>query len=141
MIVCDTAPLVAAALYRDPDHRRCVDLFAGLRLANRPMFIPAPIVAEVGYLLARKAGAHIEAHFLRSLAAGDFILTDLTQADCGRMAELVEQYADLPLGTSDASVIAVAERLDITEVATLDHRHFTVVRPRHVNALTLLPEN
>jgi predicted nucleic acid-binding protein len=56
------------------------------------------------------------------------------------MAELVEQYADLPLGTSDASVIALAERLDVTEVATLDLRHFTIVRPRHVQALTLLPE-
>lgn len=55
------------------------------------------------------------------------------------MAELVEQYADLPLGTTDASVIALAERLNITEVATLDRRHFTVVRPRHVEALILLP--
>ena len=55
------------------------------------------------------------------------------------MAELVEQYADLPLGTIGRVVIAVAERLNITEVATLDLRHFTVVRPRHVQALTLLP--
>lgn len=56
------------------------------------------------------------------------------------MSELVEQYADLPLGTTDASVIALAERLDINEIATLDRRHFTVVRPRHVDAFTLLPE-
>ena len=55
------------------------------------------------------------------------------------MAELVEQYADLPLGTTDAAVITVAERLDITEIATLDRRHFTVVRPRRAAALTLLP--
>ena len=55
------------------------------------------------------------------------------------MADLVEQYADLPLGTTDAAVIAVAERLNVTEVATLDHRHFTVVRPDHVKSLTLLP--
>ncbi|GAB3435824.1 type II toxin-antitoxin system VapC family toxin [Actinophytocola sediminis] len=140
MIVCDTAPLVAAALFRDPDHRRCVDLFTGLRLANREMLLPAPIIAEVGYLLAREAGAHVEATFLHSLAEGDFIPVELIAADYERMAVLVRQYADLPLGTSDASVIALAERLDITEVATLDLRHFTVVRPRHVQALTLLPE-
>jgi predicted nucleic acid-binding protein len=132
--------LVAAALFRDPDHRRCVDLFAGLRMANRDMLLPAPIIAEVGYLLAAKAGAHIESSFLRSVAAGDFISVDLTDTDYARMAELVEQYADLPLGTSDASVIALAERLGVTEVATLDLRHFTIVRPRHVQALTLLPE-
>ncbi len=55
------------------------------------------------------------------------------------MGELVEQYGDLPLGTADAAVIAIAERLDIAEIATLDRRHFTVVRPRRVPALTLLP--
>ncbi|GAA4546285.1 hypothetical protein [Pseudonocardia xishanensis] len=55
------------------------------------------------------------------------------------MADLVDTYADLPLGTSDASVVALAERLGVTEVATLDHRHFRVVRPRHVDAFTLLP--
>jgi uncharacterized protein len=140
VIVCDTAPVVAAALLRDPDHRRCVDLFTGLRLANREMLLPAPIIAEIGYLLNRDAGAHAEAVFLRSIAAGDFIPVDLELEDYERMAALVEQYADLPLGTSDASVIALAERLDITEVATLDLRHFRVVRPRHVHALTLLPE-
>jgi len=56
------------------------------------------------------------------------------------MAELTEQYIDMPLGTTDASVIALAERLDITEIATLDRRHFTAVRPRHLEAFTLLPE-
>ena len=55
------------------------------------------------------------------------------------MAEMVERYADLPLGAADASVIAVAERLGAREIATLDRRDFTVVRPSHVNALTLLP--
>lgn len=55
------------------------------------------------------------------------------------MAELVQQYANFPLGTADASVIALAERLGLHEVGTLDRRNFTVVRPLHVTALTLLP--
>jgi len=139
VIICDTAPIVAAALYKDPDHRRCVDLFTGLRLANRQLLLPSPIVAEVGYLLGVKADARTEAFFLRALADRDFIPVDLTSANYARMAELVEQYHDLPLGTSDASVIALAERLDVDEIATLDLRHFTVVRPRHVKAFTLLP--
>lgn len=127
-------------MYKDPDYRRCVDLFTGLHLANRPMVIPAPVIAEVGYLLGTRAGAQAESFFLRSLADGDFLVEDLTSVDYGRGADLVEQYGDLPLGTTDAAVIAVAERLNVPEVATLDHRHFTVVRPRHVKALTLLPE-
>jgi uncharacterized protein len=100
VIIRDTAPLVAAALYRDPDHHRCVELFTGLRLVNREMLLPAPIIAEVGYLLAAKAGPRIEAAFPRAVAVGDFVPVELMPTDYDRMADLVEQYADLPLGTS-----------------------------------------
>ena len=139
MIVCDTGPLVAAALSNDTDHAACVRLFNDMHAAGRDLLIPATVTAEVGYLLAREAGARVESLFLRSLAEGDFAAVDLTAADYARMAELVDTYGDLPLGTTDASVIAVAERLKLTDVATLDRRHFTVVRPNHVNSLTLLP--
>ncbi|QSB16394.1 hypothetical protein JQS43_08985 [Natronosporangium hydrolyticum] len=73
------------------------------------------------------------------MAQGEFDLVAVTTADMQRMAELVRRYADLPLGGVDASVIAIAERLGVAEVATLDLRHFTVVRPSHVRSLTLLP--
>ncbi|HEY8200757.1 MAG TPA: PIN domain-containing protein [Actinomycetota bacterium] len=56
-----------------------------------------------------------------------------------RVAELVSRYRDLPLGTVDASVVAAAERLQATTIATLDRRHFSVVRPAHVSAFELLP--
>lgn len=64
---------------------------------------------------------------------------DLVAEDARRAAALVRTYADMPLGTTDATVVAIAERLGLAEVATLDRRHFTVVRPAHVSALTLLP--
>jgi len=66
-------------------------------------------------------------------------IVDLELTDYERMAELVETYADFPLGTTDAAVVAAAERLDITEIATLDRRHFHAVRPRHIGSFTLLP--
>jgi len=138
VIVCDTGPLVAAALSNDTDHDACVRLFNDMHAAGRDLLIPATVTAEVGYLLAREAGARVESLFLRSLAEGDFAAVDLTAADYARMAEPVDTYGDLPLGTADASVIAVAERLKLTDVATLDRRRFTVVRPSHVNSLTLL---
>lgn len=139
MIVCDTGPLVAAALSNDDDHHACVELLTGLRLAERQVLVPATVVAEVGYLLAREAGAAIESMFLRSLSNGDLVPVELGTDDYARMADLVDQYADFPLGTTDAAVIAIAERLDISEIATLDRRHFTVVRPRRGVAFTLLP--
>jgi hypothetical protein len=67
-------------------------------------------------------------------------VVDDLEPDLDRIAELVERYADLPLGTVDASVVALTERLELREVATPDHRDFSVVRLRHTAALTLLPQ-
>lgn len=77
--------------------------------------------------------------FLGDLAGGSFTVEPVAAADWIRIAELVARYRDLPLGTVDASVVATAERLGITEIATVDRRHFSVVRPGHVSAFTLLP--
>ena len=96
MIVCDTGPLVAAALSNDDDHHACVELLTGLRLAERQVLVPATVVAEVGYLLAREAGAAIESMFLRSLSNGDLVPVELGTDDYARMADLVDQYADFP---------------------------------------------
>lgn len=71
MIVCVTGPLVAAALRNDDDHYACVELRTGLHLAGRRLLVPGPVVAEVGCLLAREAGARLEYMFLPSLADGD----------------------------------------------------------------------
>lgn len=73
------------------------------------------------------------------LSGGDLIAEALHPSDFERIGELVSRYRNLPLGTVDASVVAAAERLGATEIATLDRRHFSVVRPRHVESFTLLP--
>jgi uncharacterized protein len=136
MILVDTGPLVAAANRKDVHHAESVAALAG---ATRPRFVPGLVIAEVCYLLARDAGAAVEAEFLRSFATGFLTVVDLTANDLGRSAELVEQYGDLPLGATDACLVALAERLGIVELVTLDRRHFSVVRPRHVDSLTLIP--
>ena len=100
--------------------------------------IPALVVAEATYLVARRLGSHAEAGFLRGLTSFD-IEAPLPE-DWTRIGELVEQYADLRLGGTDASVVALAERLDTDVVITLDRRHFGAVRPRHCTAFRLLPE-
>lgn len=97
------------------------------------------VVAEAGWLIDRQLGPRAEAAFYRSVADGDLVTEPLTEEDWRRVAGLVETYADLGLGGVDAGLIAIAERLDLRELATLDLRHFRVVRPRHVDAFTLLP--
>jgi predicted nucleic acid-binding protein len=84
-------------------------------------------------------GVGPEVRFLGDLASGAFRVEPVAAADWIRIAELVSRYRDLPLGSVDASVVTTAERLGITEVATVDRRHFSVVRPNHCNNFTLLP--
>lgn len=101
--------------------------------------MPTLVITEVAYLIGSRLGADAEVRFLGDLAAGAFAVEPVDPSDWLRIAELVGRYRDLPLGTVDASVVAVGERLGITEVATVDRRHFSVVRPRHVGGFTLLP--
>lgn len=136
MIICDTGPLVAVLNETDDEHRRFLDL---LERHPGPLLIPSPVLTEVCYFLESRVGPHAESAFLRAVLDGEFKLIELTRADLARMAELVECYADFPLGAVDASVIAVAERLKVSQVAMLDQKHFSVVRPSHCGALTLLP--
>jgi len=96
-------------------------------------------MGEIGYLLQSRVGPHAEVTFLKSFGGDGFHVAELHDDDIKRMAELVEAYISLPLGIVDAAVVAIAERLKLTEVATLDHRHFTVVRPHHVPSFALLP--
>jgi uncharacterized protein len=103
------------------------------------LIVPILVVTEVAYLLATRLGVEPEVRFLGDLAAGAFSIDPVPAGDWLRIAELVATYRDLPLGTVDASIVAAAERLDITDVATTDRRHFGVVRPRHTASLTLLP--
>ena len=132
--VVDTGPLYAAIDADDADHRRCVE---ALTAAGQRLVIPAMVVAETSYLVASRLGPVVEATFLRSLGALSVELP--LPEDWQRIADLVEQYADFPLGGTDAAVVALAERLGTDVVITLDRRHFSAVRPRHCSELHLLP--
>jgi len=137
MLVVDAGPLVAAASNRDRNHARCVQL---LQNARGPLVVPALVVTEVAYFLADRIGAAAERAFATSLRAGELLVEPVEPADWQRIVALLDEYADLDLGIVDASVVAACERLDQADLATLDRRHFSVVRPRHVPALNLLPE-
>lgn len=97
------------------------------------------VITEVSYLLATRLGAEAEVRFLGDVASGALTPLDVGAADWLRIAELVARYADLPLGTVDASVVAAAERHGVTTIATFDRRHFRVVRARHIDAFDLVP--
>ena len=132
----DAGPLYA---YVDADDNHHADGLSLLESHPGPLLVPELVVTEVVYLLGTRLGAEAEVRFLGDFAAGNLIAEPVAAEDWLRMAELVGRSADLPLGSVDASVVAAGERLAVREVATLDRRHFGVVRPSHLDAFELLP--
>ncbi len=104
-----------------------------------PLLVPVLCITEVAYLIESRLGAEAQVRFLGDLASGALIPEPVAAVDWLRIAELVWQYRDLSLGTVDAAVVAAAERLGVKTIATLDHRHFGVVAPNHVESFELLP--
>jgi|SRR5690606_21203487 len=109
-------------------------------VSDRDLLLPVPVLTEVCQLLEKDQGPHLEAEFLRLLAdSPQFKLWMPDTSSVSRMAVLVEQYADFPLGAADSAVIAAAEQSGTHEIATLDRRHFRAVRPVHVAYFELHP--
>lgn len=134
-MIVDTGPLYAAMDVADRNHERCLDL---LSRHQGPLLVPTMVIAEVTYFIEQRLGPEQEVRFLGDLSAGNLLAQPVAPADWLRIAELVARYRDLRLGATDASVVAAAERLGETEIATLDRRHFSVVQAAH-GPLTLLP--
>jgi predicted nucleic acid-binding protein len=139
VILVDTNVIVALADRSDTAHERCR---RWLEKQTDELALPITVLAEASYLNDRFGGPPAEAQFLDSVGsepARRFLPVNLTDADLRRMSELVRQYADRRLGGTDASLVAVAERLGIATIATMNRRDFDNVRPRHVPAFTIVP--
>lgn len=134
LAIVDTGPLYATVDSDDQDHARCRSV---LERRDLELVVPALVVAEVAYLVGRRLGAAIEAAFVRGLA--DLEVEAPAWDEWPVIADLVERYGDFPLGTTDASVIALADRLDAKLIVTLDRRHFDAVRPMTGASFDLLP--
>jgi uncharacterized protein len=133
-LIVDTGPLVALLDATDPDHERCEELLQG---STEARVVPVGVLVEVEYMLRPWPDAF--SALLEEFKAGALEILDLPSRWLLRSGELIDRYRDLPLGFVDATVLAATEMLAETKLATLDHRHFTVVRPAHTAALALLP--
>ena len=134
-ILVDTGPLFALADRSDQDHQRVTRFFQDTR---ELLVVPITVVPEVAHLLNVRLGGDAVRAFTHSLAQGELRVEGITHTDLRRIDELLTQYADSRLDLVDSSVVAVAERLDIVQVLTLDWRDFSIVRPRHCSSLDIL---
>lgn len=137
MLLVDTNVWFETIDDRNRDYTRCVTA-----LTNNvgQLATLVTVVTETAWMIEDRFGPEAETKFLRTVTTPEAVtLIDMTPEDWTRVIELVDSYQSLGLGTVDASIIAVAERLKITTIATLNHRDFAVVRPAHCPAFTLLP--
>lgn len=135
-LILDTGPLYAALDRDDQDHAVCRKLIED---AREPLVLPAPVMVELDYLIHRSLGPGVLVGLLDDIQVGAFRVEDLEAGDYRRIGELCDRYADADIGFVDAAVLAITERLGEDKLATLDRRHFGTLRPRHVEALRLLP--
>lgn len=137
-LVLDTGLLYATLDRSDAQYRRCLDL---LQDATEPLVIPAPVLIEVDWLVHSRLHAGVFLALLDDIIAGAYHVEELRPEDYRRISELIDRYVDADIGFVDAAVLAIVERLQEPKLATLDYRHFHILRPRHTDALRLLPED
>ena len=134
MILIDTGPLVAFFDASDQYHERCLDI---LKEIDGPLVTTWPALTEAFFLLDFSWKA--QDGLWQFLIRGGVEIQDPDPTSLQRCRSLMEKYRDLPMDLADASLVVVAETLNIREIFTLDHRDFSVFRPSHVDCFDLIP--
>lgn len=135
-LILDTGPLYASLDRSDAAHTACRAL---IESSTEALVVPAPVLVEVDYWIHHRLHPGALVALLADIEAGAYVVADLERTDYTRVKDLCDRYADADVGFVDAAVVAVVERLNEPKLATLDQRHFRTMRPRHVDALELLP--
>lgn len=135
-LILDTGPLYASLDRNDDAHSACRRL---IETAGEPLIVPAPVMVEVDYWIHTRLHPAVLVALLDDIKAGAYRIEDLQPRDLDRVRNLCDRYADADIGFVDAAVLAIVERLGEPKLATLDRRHFGMLRPLHVDTLILLP--
>ena len=135
-LIIDAAPLVALA---DTADRMREPVRAVLATEKGPLVIPAPVTAEIDYLLGVHHGGLARRRFIADLAAGRFTVAGLERADYQTVIDLETRYADLDLGLADCALVVLAARYQTDRILSFDERHLRAVAPLRGGAFTLVP--
>jgi predicted nucleic acid-binding protein len=135
-VIVDTSALLAFFDRDEPDHAAVSALLAQ---PSEPLVVSPFVVAELDYLVASHLGVSAELDVLRELSGGAWDLAAIDAADLERACSIIDRYSDQGLGVADASNVVLADRYGTRTIATLDHRHFDVLRPLGGGHFTVVP--
>jgi predicted nucleic acid-binding protein len=138
VIVVDTSVIYALLDRNDRNHGQAAEWY----LASTPTLATTPLIlAEVDHLAGTRAGPGAQTAFRRDVVAGAYEISWWSRA-ANESVEIAERYDDLGVGLADASLVALAARLNVVDIATFDERHFRAMRPaKGGNAFRLLPSD
>lgn len=134
-VIADTSFVVALTNQTDVNHRRIAAIYA----QHTRILLPQLALVEIAYLLGRNAGIGTTINLLQQLPMSRFELVSATDDDVQRVADILHQYLDSKVDFVDGIVMAIAERLNIRTVLTLDQRDFRMFRPKHCQSFTIQP--
>lgn len=135
-MIVDTSALLAYFDSAEPDHAAVA---RSINDTDEALIVSPYVIAELDYLVATRVGVNAELAVLRELSGGAWELADLTAADVEQAATVIDKYRDQNIGIADASNVVLAKRYQTRTIATLDHRHFSVLRPLDGGRFTLVP--
>ena len=135
-LIIDSSFLVALYDVGEVRHQRAYD-FAEHNI--EAMLVPDIVLPEVNFLLRRNLGYANSLNFFDFFESRFVRLVPVLVGDLARVYEISQQYADARLDLVDCCIMAIAERLNVTRVATFDRRDFSVFKPNHCDYLDLLP--
>ncbi|HEX9234736.1 MAG TPA: PIN domain-containing protein [Actinomycetota bacterium] len=134
--ILDAGPLVALADQNDPMQPAIERL---LRRERGTLIVPAPVTAEVDYLLGRRLGRRSRLAFIEDVAVGRFHVECLLPDEYTLVAELDRRYGDLDLGLADLSIVVLAGRFRTRRVVSFDERDFRSISSLQGGSFALLP--
>ncbi len=135
-LIADSGAIYAVYDADDAHHKTVCEI---IDQEKSTIIIPDVILVETDYLLREFLSIEAELDFMNDLTAGSYKLESLNMNDFKRCQALIEQYRNLDLGLADSAVIAVAERLKIYRILTVDERDFRAVRPKGRKSFIVLP--
>ena len=117
-------------------HRAAAD---ALGSAAAPLILSPFVLAELDYFILGRLGQRQELQFLEEVGRGVYRMEAFTAADIDRAREVIRRYSDLDIGLADASIVVLAGRHGVSDVLTLDRRHFSALRTPTGQRFRILP--
>ena len=135
-LIADTSFLVSLINPREPSHSACVVVARPIR---ERLIVPQVVLPEATYLVDKYLGHAAMRAMVRQFLQATWSLEPLLDGDMERIAAVLDQYHDQNIDFADAAIVAIAERLNVRRILTLDRRHFLLMRPRHCPDFEVLP--